>query len=56
MQCGSSRDGVRRTRRGDGSGPASAYDIYVDGEYAGWLERVQPGKAGERVAGIPGRG
>jgi hypothetical protein len=37
--------GVRRRRRGD-SVPALAYSILVDGEYAGWVERLHPGKPG----------
>lgn len=35
--------GVHRVRRDD-SRPALAYDIYVDGEKAGWVERLRPGK------------
>lgn len=36
---------VRRVRRDDAR-PANAYDIHVDGEYAGWVERVHPGRQG----------
>ena len=35
--------GVHRTPRGYGK-PALAYDILVDGQYAGWVERLNPGK------------
>jgi hypothetical protein len=37
--------GVHRVRRGD-THPALAYDIRVDGEYAGWVERMNPGRPG----------
>jgi hypothetical protein len=37
--------GVRRVRRDD-CRPANAYDIHVDGQYAGWVERVHHGKQG----------
>lgn len=36
-------DGVHRKARGDDR-PASAYDVYVDGQYAGWAERLRPHK------------
>ena len=40
--------GVHRVRRegfSPGAGqPVNAYDIYVDGEFSGWVERLRPGK------------
>lgn len=48
-------DGVRRVRRGDGD-PAPAYDIYVDGDHAGWLERVRPGRIGSAWRAYPDSG
>lgn len=35
-------EGVNRVRRGT-ERPAKAYDIMVDGEYAGWVERLEQG-------------
>lgn len=59
MPMRSQPDGVRRVPRGDVR-PPQAYDIEVDGEHAGWVERLPDGWRAYRPGGwpvkFPGRG
>lgn len=50
--------GVHRVPRGDAR-PPQAYDIFVDGEHAGWVERLEDGwrsYTGQWPVKFPGRG